>query len=89
MPTVPILLLIHPSDRVSPAEKQLKTALDDLVATGVLQKSNQMDIEALLNPANKTQNTYESSDADIFAAVQDATAALQSAGHQQKCQMAV
>jgi hypothetical protein len=51
------------------AEKQVSTALDDLEATGVLQKSNRMDIEALLNPIDESQAMDETTDEEICHAV--------------------
>ena len=57
-PVIPVSLLLqheNPSLEMNPvaqAERQVEATLDDLVATlaGALQKKNQMDIKALLNP---------------------------------------
>jgi hypothetical protein len=62
-------------DPVAHAEKQVEAALDDLVATGALQKSNQMDIESLLNPAEESHVLMEGSDHEIYQSVMDAVAA--------------
>jgi len=75
-PSVPIASLIHdpPSqmDPIAQAEKQVETALDELVATGALQTRNRMDIESLLNPAGESQILTETSDMEIYQAVIDA-----------------
>jgi hypothetical protein len=60
------------SDPLSHAEKLVNNALDDLEATGALQRSNQMDIAAFLNPAVESHNMFEVTDEDIFEAVMDA-----------------
>ena len=51
---------------VAQAERQVEATLDDLVATlaGALQKKNQMDIKALLNPEGESLNMTETSDTD-------------------------
>jgi len=76
IPLIPIsfLLLDSPSemDAVIHAEKQVEAALDDLVTTGALQKSNQMDLESLLNPAGESHILTEGSDCEIYQSVMDA-----------------
>jgi hypothetical protein len=42
------------TDPVAHAERQVEEALDELVAIGVLQTGNRMDIESLLNPAGES-----------------------------------
>lgn len=78
-PLIPISSLLHDSpseiDPVAHAEKQVEAALDDLVATGALQKSNRMDIESLLNPAGESYVLMEGSDREIYQSVMDAMAA--------------
>ena len=80
-PSIPIASLIHDSssssqmDPVAHAESQVQAALDDLVATGALQKTNRMDIESLLNPAGESYTLTETSDVEIYEAVMDATEA--------------
>jgi hypothetical protein len=68
-PSIPISSLLHDphhqGDPILNAEKQVSTALDDLEAMGVLQKSNRMDIEALLNPIDKSQATDKTTDEEI------------------------
>jgi hypothetical protein len=54
------------------AEKLLNKALDNLEATGALQRSNHMDIVALLNPAIETCNIFDVTDEDIFESVMGA-----------------
>ncbi|KIK21674.1 hypothetical protein PISMIDRAFT_12163 [Pisolithus microcarpus 441] len=75
-PSVPISSLIHTSethaDPVLQAEKLVSNALDELEATGALQKSNCMALTELLNPAMETHNMYKASDKDIFTVVMDA-----------------
>jgi hypothetical protein len=54
------------------AERLVEAALDDLVATGALQRSNRMDIKSLLNPEGESHVLTESSDVEIYQAVIDA-----------------
>lgn len=71
-PSIPISSLIHNAHQEDPilnAEKQVEAALDNLVATGVLQKYNRMDIEALLNPVDESQVMDETTDEEICRAV--------------------
>lgn len=76
IPSIPVSSLLHDSpsemDPVAHAEKQVEVALDDLVATGALQKSNQMDLESLLNPAGESHVLMEGSDHEIYQSVMDA-----------------
>lgn len=75
-PSILVLSLLHESsscmDPVVQAEKQVESVLDELVATGVLQKGNQMDIESLLNPLGESHVMTETSDKEIYQAVMDA-----------------
>lgn len=75
-PSIPISsLLQNPSSQMNPAaqaERQVEAALDDLVATGALQKTNRMDIESLLNPEGESHVLTETSDREIYQAVMDA-----------------
>jgi len=78
-PTIPISSLLdtssfHP-DPIVQAERQVEEALDDLVATGALQKNNRMDIESLLNPEGESHVMAESTDMEIYQDVMDARAA--------------
>ena len=78
-PTIPISSLlnvssVHP-DPIIQAERQVEEALNDLVATGALQKDNWMDIESLLNPEGKSHVMTESTDLEIYQDVMDAKAA--------------
>ena len=63
--------MIHPPKwiHVAHAESQVEAALDDLVATGTLQRTNQMNIDALLNPASESNDLAETLDTDIYQAV--------------------
>lgn len=77
-PSIPIsALLSNPTetDPVCQAEKEVETALEELVATGALQRVNRMDIESLLNPAGESLVLTEASDQEIYQAVIDAAAA--------------
>ena len=73
-PLLPIASLVHAASTtpsvtnnpVSHAEQLVNVALDDLVATGALQKSNWMDLEELLNPATERHNVFDAPDEDIF-----------------------
>jgi hypothetical protein len=82
-PTLPISSLIHQTDAnhaannsdmdpAAPAKMLVKTALDDLEATGALQRLNRMNMAELLNPAIKSHNLFETTDKDIFNSVMDA-----------------
>ena len=75
-PLIPISSLLNHSssqtDPVAHAERQVEAALDDLVATGALQKTNRMDIESLLNPVGESHVLTETSDIEIYQAVIDA-----------------
>ncbi len=78
-PTIPISALLNNSasqtDPIAHAESQVEQALDDLVATGVLQKENRMDINSLLNPVGESHVLTETSDQEIYQAVMDAVEA--------------
>ena len=72
---IPVSSLLQKSSQMNPAaeaERQVEAALDDLVATGALQKTNRMDIEALLNPEGESQILTEASDKEIYQSVMDA-----------------
>ena len=77
-PSIPVSSLINVNDThgledpVTIAEKQLESALDELVSTGALQASNRMDIEGQLNPAEKSHVIDETTDEEICQAVLDA-----------------
>ena len=82
-PTLPVSSLIHTAhpDLVSPetcnnptqeAKDAVRSALDDLEKTGVLQHLNQMDISELLNPAVEAHQLFEATDQDIYEAVMEA-----------------
>lgn len=77
-PSIPVSSLLNVNDThglkdpVTIAEKQLKSTLDELVSTGVLQASNRMDIEGLLNSADESHVIDETTDEEICQAVLDA-----------------
>ena len=77
-PSIPVSSLLNVDDThglkdpVTIVEKQLESALDELVSTGALQASNRMDIEALLNPADESHVIDETTDEEICQAVLDA-----------------
>ena len=71
-PSVPISSLLQNMPPQTEAERQVETALNDLVATGALQKTNRMDIKALLNPEGKSHILTETSDEEIYQAVMEA-----------------
>jgi hypothetical protein len=52
-------------------EKQVEATLDELVSMGVLQVSNRMDINTLLNPVDESQVMDETTDEEIYQAVMD------------------
>ena len=72
-PSVPISALVHDTtqDPIARAEQQVNDALDVLVETGALQRSNQMDIDELLNPGDEMELIDETTDEEIFGAVMD------------------
>jgi hypothetical protein len=47
-------------------EKQVEATLDELVSIGVLQVSNRMDINTLLNPVDESQVMDETTDEEIY-----------------------
>jgi len=59
-------------DHIRNAKKQVESALNELMSTGVLQQGNRMDIEALLNPVDESHVVDEVMDEEIFHAVIDA-----------------
>ena len=71
-PSILISLILNQQDPVIDAEKEVKAALEALVATGVLQSNNRMSIEALLNPQEELLTIKETTDKEIFQAVMDA-----------------
>lgn len=77
-PSIPVSSLLNVNDThgledpVTIAEKQLESTLDELVSTGVLQASNRMDIEGLLNSADESHVIDETTDEEICQAVLDA-----------------
>ena len=71
-PSIPVSSILNQQDPVSDAEKEVEAALESLVATGVLRSSNQMSIEALLNPQEELPTIEETTDEEIFQAVMDA-----------------
>ena len=77
-PALPISSLIHPSppnttdDPIAHAEKLVTNALDDLEATGALQRSNWIGIAELLNPMVERHDTFNVTDDDIFGSVMEA-----------------
>jgi len=58
-------------DLIVEAEEQVQIALDNLVATGVLQTKNGMDINIPLNPEGESHILAETSVKDIYHAVMD------------------
>ena len=81
-PSIPISSLLNVDNienPVAPAEKQLNHALDELESTGVLQASNRMDIEALLNLVDESRIMDETTDDEICWAVLDARRAQEEA----------
>jgi hypothetical protein len=72
-PAVPISSLLHANphdlDPITTAEDELRLALDDLEATGILQSKNRMGIEALLNPPEESQMMEAMTDEEICQTV--------------------
>jgi hypothetical protein len=66
-------------DPIVHVERQVEIALDDLVQTGALQRSNRMDLNSLLNPAGESQVLTETSDCEIYQAVMVAIDARENA----------
>jgi hypothetical protein len=71
-PSVPISSLLHTpaydQDPISIVENELRQALDNLEATGALQRKNRMEIKALLNPPKESE-MEETTDEEIYQAV--------------------
>ena len=82
-PTIPITSLLHPPssdpDPIVAIEDELRSTLDDLEDTGLLQRKHRMDIEALLNPPEESQMVEATTDEEICRAVL-ATYKLQEGG---------
>jgi hypothetical protein len=74
-PSIPISSLVHSillqTDPIVEAERQVETALNDLVTRGALQAWNQMDINSLLSPDDESQGLTEASDKEIYHTVMD------------------
>jgi hypothetical protein len=73
-PAIPILSLLNPDNTrsqnpIANAEEQVKSALDELESTGVLQTQNRMDISELLNPADEEEDLNVATDEEICDAV--------------------
>src|SRR6266581_2907249 len=76
-PSIPVSSLLYNDvpfqmDPVVHAKRQVEVALDELIATEALQKTNQMEIESLLNPEGESQILTEISNEEIYQAVMDA-----------------
>ncbi len=76
-PSIPVSSLLYNDvlSQMNPvvhAERQVEVALDELIATGALQKMNQMEIESLLNPEGESQILTEISNEEIYQVVMDA-----------------
>lgn len=80
-PSIPISSILNQQDPVIDAEKEVKAALETLVATGVLQSNNRMSIEALLNPQEELLTIKETTDEEIFQAVMDAKKVREESAH--------
>src|SRR6266581_3031812 len=81
-PSIPVSSLLYNDvpfqmDPVVHAKRQVEVALDELIAIGALQKTNQMEIESLLNPEGESQILTEISDEEIYQAVMDALEACE------------
>jgi hypothetical protein len=76
-PIIPVLSLLNTNntgtqgDPIANAERRVEEALDELESTGALQHTNRMNIDTLLNPAHESQLLDDTSDEEIFKAVQD------------------
>ena len=76
-PAIPISSLLNTNntcdqgDPIANAEQHVESALDELESTGALQHANRMDINALLNPADESRLLDDTSDQEIYEAVQD------------------
>jgi hypothetical protein len=70
-PRVPISALINDIKGVAQAEKELSDALDQLQNTGVLQASNRMDINFLVNPPEENPNIDCADETEIFKTVME------------------
>lgn len=56
-------------DPITTAESKLRSSLDDLEVTGILQCKNRMDIEALLNPPEESWMMDATTDEEICQTV--------------------
>ncbi|KAG6863386.1 hypothetical protein C0991_006314 [Blastosporella zonata] len=74
IPTIPITSLVNPDPRdaaVVAAEGKVTASLSHLETIGVLQKSNRMDLDEVLNPAHENDMFDDGSDEEIYQAVID------------------
>ena len=74
-PLVPIsslLVALDSQDPVAEVEKRLIVAMDGLQQRGVLQASNRMSLEELLNPVAESQTIDATLDEEIYSAVMEA-----------------
>ena len=71
-PLIPISSMLN--DTASNPENLVTAALDDLTSRGVLQASNRMTIEELLNPLDESINVDGATDDEIYKAVMDSRA---------------
>lgn len=74
-PTIPITSLLHTAsynqdlDPIAMVEDTLRCVLDDLEETGILQRKNRMDVEALLNPLEESWTMDDMTDEEICCAM--------------------
>lgn len=69
--SVPSHLNPHPIEAVLQAEQMVSDSLNQLEARGVLQRSNRMAIEELLNPVSEHENMEETSEEEKCRSVQE------------------
>ena len=80
-PRIPISSMLNDmaSNTLVCTEKLVTAALDDLTSRGMLQASNQMTIEELLNPLDESINMDGATDEEIYKAVMDSKAQRENA----------
>jgi hypothetical protein len=79
-PSIPISSMLNPlicTD--SESENLVTAALDDLALRGVLQASNRMTVEELLNPLDESTSMDKVTDEEIYKAVMDSKAERENA----------
>ena len=75
LPRITVSSLLRADDPIKSAERSVETSLDELEHTGVLQRTNRLKLNDLLNPESERQVMEHTTDEEIFHAVMASRAA--------------